>query len=99
MTAAPRKRKSGPGGRITEQQRHTERITLRLHPDVAACLRELAAERGNTLSDAVAYAVVVALKGPELHMVAYEAYKVAHDATPHAMASLRRALAVLVAGS
>jgi uncharacterized protein (DUF1778 family) len=95
---APRKRKSGPSGRVTEQQRHTERVTLRLHPDVAALLRELAAERGNTLSDAVAYAVVGAHEVRALRRVAYEAEKVAYDATPHAMASLRRALAAYVTG-
>ena len=49
-----RKRKSGRGGKIHEAQRHTERIALRLAPDVAARLRELAAERGETMAGVVA---------------------------------------------
>lgn len=41
-------------GYAHEAQRHTERICIRISPDIAARLRELASEAGETLSDFVA---------------------------------------------
>lgn len=50
---SPRKRpRSGPN--VPEAQRHTVRVALRLRPDDAALLRELAEELRETLSAVVA---------------------------------------------
>jgi len=37
----PKRRTSGPSGKVTEDQRHTVRVNLRLRPRVEAMLREL----------------------------------------------------------
>ena len=45
---------SRSGSYVHESQRHTERVVLRLRPEVAERLRRLAEERGETLSSVVA---------------------------------------------
>ena len=49
MTRAPRR----PGAYVPESQRHTVQLKLRLPPDEADALRELAAEAQVTVSELV----------------------------------------------
>lgn len=46
-------------GFVTEEQRHTERITLRLDPDAMRRLRSLAERYGWTVSEAVTEALAL----------------------------------------
>lgn len=52
------RKKKKPGRNVAESERHTRRVTLRLSPNVAALVRQLANELGITLSEVVERAVV-----------------------------------------
>lgn len=51
---APRPRASGY---VREDQRHTERVTVRLSPETMEQLRDLAAEHGWTVAETVTKAI------------------------------------------
>lgn len=54
MTTPRKRSRSGPSGpNVPESQRHTVRIALRLRPEAAERLREIAEERRETLAEVV----------------------------------------------
>lgn len=49
-----------PGKNIPDSQRHTKAVLLRLRPETATRLRELAAEHGTSLANVVSVAIDIA---------------------------------------
>jgi hypothetical protein len=47
----------GPGAYVPDEQRHTERITLRLEPETMSRLRAFATEKESTMADVIANAL------------------------------------------
>lgn len=50
-------RRAGPGNYIPDAQRHTEKITLRLPPEVASAMRAMASDRECTLAALVQFMI------------------------------------------